>query len=122
MFYRPRHTNETYICLVLKTKNPQKITEYRPINLCHVLYKIISKVLANRLKKILPEVISESQSTFVPGRLITDNVLVAFESMHSIDQQRKGKEGLMAIKLNMSKAYGRVEWSYLEAIMRRMGF
>ena len=118
----PRHTNETYICLVLKTKNPQKITEYRPINLCHVLYKIISKVLANRLKKILPEVISESQSAFVPGRLITNNVLVAFETLHSIDQRRKGKERLMAIKLNMSKAYGRVEWSYLEAIMRRMGF
>ena len=56
----PRHGNETIICLIPKTKNPQKITEYLPINLCNVLYKIISKVLANKLKNILPEVISES--------------------------------------------------------------
>ena len=86
------------------------------------MYKIISKVLANRLKKILKEVIDESQSAFVPGRSITDNVLVAFEMMHCVDQKRKGKEALMAVKLDMSKAYDRVEWSYLEAIMRKMGF
>ena len=51
-----------------------------------------------------------------------DNVLVAFETMHCIDQRRKGKEGLMAIKLNMSKAYDRVEWAFLEVMMRRLGF
>ena len=118
----PPRANETYIYLVPKTKNPQKITEYHLISRCNVIYKIMSKVLANRLKKILPMVISEAQSAFVPGRLILDNVLVAFETMHTIDQRRKGKEGLMAIKLDMSKAYDRVEWSYLEAIMRRMGF
>ena len=118
----PSGINETYICLIPKVKSPQKITEYRPISLCNVIYKIISKVLANRLKSKLTEIIDESQSAFVPGRLNSDNVLVAFETMHSINQRRKGKEALMAVKLDMSKAYDRVEWSYLEAMMRRMGF
>jgi len=87
----PNGLNETYICLIPKVKCPQKITEFRPISLCNVIYKIVAKILANRLKKILPDVISESQSAFVPGRQITDNVIAAFETMHSIDQRRKGK-------------------------------
>ena len=58
----------------------------------------------------------------MPGRLITDNVMVAFETMHSIAKKRKGKEGLMAIKLDMSRAYDRVEWAYLESMMRKLGF
>lgn len=118
----PRSLNVTYICLIPKVKCPQKITKFSLISLCNVIYKIVSKVLANKLKKILPEVISEEQSTFIPRRQITDNVLVAFEIMHRIKQKRKGNEGWMVVKLNMSKAYGRVEWVYLEAIMRKMGF
>ena len=66
--------------------------------------------------------IDELQSTFVLGRLITDKVLVAFEMMHCIDQRKKGKKALMAIKLDTSKAYDRVEWVYLEAIMGRLDF
>lgn len=103
----PTCLNETYICLISKFNCPQKITEFRPISLCNVVYKIVSKVLANRLKKILPAMIYESQSAFVLGRQITDNVLVAFETMHCIDQRRKGKKGLMTIKLDMNKAYDR---------------
>lgn len=70
--------------------------------MCNLAYKIVSKVLINRWKKILPVVINESQSAFVLGRQITNNVLVAFDTMHCIDQQQKGKKGLMAIKLDMS--------------------
>lgn len=118
----PRGINHTYICLIPKTKNPQKITEYRPISVCNVLYKITSKVLANRLKKILHKVISEAQSAFVLGRQITDNLVVAFETMHSISKRKKGKEGLLANKLDMSKAYNRVEWGFLGSMIRKMGF
>lgn len=117
----PSGLNETYICLILKVRCPQKITEFKPISVCNVFYKIVAKVLANRLREILPEVISESQSAFVLRSQITDNVIAAFETMHNIDQRRKGKYGLMAIKLDMRKVYYRVEWAYLDVVMRRMG-
>ena len=90
-------------------KCSQKVTEFRPINLCNLLYKIMSKVLANRLKKILLEVISKAQSAFVPGRQITNNEFVAFEMMHYINMRKKGKKGIMTIKLDMSKVYDGVE-------------
>jgi hypothetical protein len=106
--------NVTHIALIHKKKNPSCITDYQPLSLYNVLYKLIVKVIANRLKKVL--------GTFIPRWLITDNVLVAFEALHTMDRKLKGREGFMALKLDMSKAYDRVEWNYLEAIMRRLGF
>jgi len=108
--------------LIPKVKNPEKIGDLRPISLCNVLYKLISKVLAYRLKKILPDIISPTQSAFVPGHLITDNVLLAYEFTHYLNTKRKGKEGVAAIKLDMSKAYDRLEWSFLRTMMSKMGF
>ena len=71
---------------------------------------------------MLPLLISENHSAFVSERLITDNVLVAFELMHYMDHKKGGKDGLMAVKLDMSKAYDRVEWDFIEKVMRMLGF
>ena len=105
-----------------KKKDPQLITEYRPINLGNVFSRIISKVLANRVKPILSMVISDSQSAFVLDRLITDNTFVAYEMIHRMRNRRRGKVRHMAIKLDVSKAYDREEWEFLEKIMLRLGF
>ena len=118
----PLNFHETHIVLIPKVKSPTKVSEYRHISLSNVVYKLTSKVLPNRFKTLLPSLITKNQSSFPSERLITNNVLVAFEIMNTISQKKSGKTGSMALKLDMSKAFDRVEWSCLEQIMRKMGF
>ncbi|KAL6185445.1 hypothetical protein ACLB2K_041578 [Fragaria x ananassa] len=115
--------NHTLIALIPKIPAPKKVTEYRPISLCNVIYKLISKAFANRLKVILPNVIADYQSVFVPGLLIHDNVIAAFETMYNL-KRRGGKKSRQkaAIKLDMIKAYDRVEWEFWKGMMLAMGF
>ena len=110
--YLPEHLNHTFISLIPKKKNPEYASDFRPISLCNVVFKIFSKVLINRLKCILPKIITETQSAFTKSYLISDNILVAFESLHSM-QKHIRKNSFMAIKIDMSKAYDRMEWPYL---------
>ncbi|CAL5398420.1 unnamed protein product [Camellia sinensis] len=114
--------NDTFLVLIPKVKTPKRMSQFRPISLCNVVYKIVSKVLANRMRKILPEIISINQSAFVAGRVISDNVLASFEIFHFLKNKRHGKEGHFVLKLDMSKAYDRVEWRFLPGVMERMGF
>ena len=114
--------NHTNLILIPKKKYPNDPTDYRPISLCNVVYKLVAKVLANRLKEFLPRVIDASQSAFVKGRMIFDNIMVAHELMHTMKNKRTGYTGVLAAKLDMAKAYDKVEWGFLEGIMKQMGF
>ncbi|KAL9667168.1 hypothetical protein QQ045_001517 [Rhodiola kirilowii] len=114
--------NKTLITLVPKKKDPERMEDYRTISLCNVIVKLVNKVLANRLKQILPAIISESQSAFVPGRLISDNISAAHELFHFIKTRNRQKGGFFILKLDMSKAYDRVEWDFLEAMLLKLGF
>ncbi|KAK3200122.1 hypothetical protein Dsin_023537 [Dipteronia sinensis] len=108
-----KEMNNTVISLIPKIKNPIRISDYRPISLCNVIYKIIvvddiAKAITNRFRHALGGIISETQCAFIPGRLISDNTIVGFECLHRL-KRRKRKKVSMAIKLDMSKAYDRVE-------------
>lgn len=113
--------NHTYICLVPKVESPTQVKDFRPISLCNIAYKLISKILADRLKPWLSILISEFQSAFIPGRFITDNIIITHELLHSLHTKRI-KTPFMALQLDIAKAFDKVEWNYLEAILKRLGF
>ncbi|KAL5832235.1 hypothetical protein ACOSQ4_017589 [Xanthoceras sorbifolium] len=114
--------NATLIALIPKIKDPQRVSDFRPISLCNVIYKIVAKALVNRFRLVLNDVISDNQSALIPGRLIMDNAILGFECLHALKRRKKGASGYLALKLDMSKAYDRVEWSFVEMMLRALGF
>lgn len=113
--------NHSFIVLLPKVEHPSCIEQYRPISLCKVAYKVISKVLSNRLKVVISKLISPYQAAFVPGRVIQENIILGQELLHSMKAKR-GRKGLAALKLDMAKAYDRMEWGFLIQVMRCFGF
>ena len=97
----PKPFSILFITLIPKVKDPTYVSKFRPISLSNVLYRIFAKVLTNRLQAIMPNLISEHQSAFLFDRLISDNILVAFETLHYMRNHNKGKSGFMALKLDI---------------------
>jgi len=115
----PFGLNDTFITLIPKVPSPQNATQFRPIGLCNVIYKVISKCIVNKLKEVLPDLISPVQSSFVPGRQITDNVILMQEAIHSM-RCKRGNTGWMAIKLDLEKAYDRLRWEFIQDTLSRI--
>lgn len=114
--------NETMLVLIPKSKNPKQVVDLRSISLCNVCYKIISKVLVNRMKRILHLIISPNQSVFIPKRYITDNAILGYECIRWLRNKHSGKIAWACLKLDISKAYDQVEWYFLRGVMIQMGF
>lgn len=116
----PSEINKTLIVLIPKVKKPSNASEFRTTSLCSFLYKIISKTLANRLKIILSNIVVEFQNAFVPNCMITNNALIAFECFDFMKNKFVGRNGSVALKLDMSKAYDDIEWQFLNQVLIQM--
>ena len=112
-------TNSAFLTLIPKEKGANSFSRFQPISLCNLSYKIITKIIANRLKKFLPRVIPENQGGFIKGRKIQDNILLVQEAIHSSFQN---KEEGMVIKLDLANAFDRVRHDFLFLVMKKLGF
>jgi len=111
--------NTSFISLIPKQDNALTSDKYRPIALCNVVYKIISKVVANRLKPLLPTLVFVEQSGYVEGRQILNNIIQAHEVVHSLVSNRKAG---MIMQLDLAKAYDKLNWTNIRKVLIAFGF
>ncbi|CAL1407231.1 unnamed protein product [Linum trigynum] len=104
--------NQATLVLIPKVMSPSLIQHFRPISICNVGYKLITKCLAYRIKPLMPKLVHETQTSFVPGRHITDNVCILQEVVHSM-RAKMGRTGWMIFKIDLAKAYDRIRWSFV---------
>ncbi len=113
--------NHTYITLIPKKLGACNFNHFRPISLCNFYYKIISKIMVNRLRPLLAKLIDPTQAAFVLHRWIAENVVLAQEIVHSFKKSKK-KKGYMGLKLDFHKAYDCLEWNFIPAVLRASSF
>ena len=113
--------NRTNICLIPKSSKASTVNQFRPISLCNVAYKIISKILAYRIRPLLDQIISPNQTAFIQGRGIAENTILAQEIVHQF-KKKKGKGSLMMLKIDIAKAFDKVEWSFLLQVLKLLIF
>ncbi|KAJ4969222.1 hypothetical protein NE237_015923 [Protea cynaroides] len=118
--FMPRCANSTFLCLIPKCNIPSKFSDFRPIALCNVIYKIIAKITASRIQMGLDKVISANQSAFITNRSISDNILICHEIVRAMD--RKGSSPMAVLKIDLNKAYDSLDRGYLIHVMKLMGF
>lgn len=117
--FLPRGVNATILTLIQKHGDAKEIKDYRPISCCNILFKVISKILVNRLKVLLPELIEPNQCAFVKGRLLLENVLLATELVKDCHKQSIQHRSIL--KLDISKAFDSVKWSFIMNTLSAMG-
>ena len=113
--------NQSFITLIPKKQGACSFNHFRPISLHNVCYKIISKILVNRIRPLLSKLIDPAQVAFVPNRWISENVVIAQEVVHSFKHMKK-KQGYLGVKLDFNKAYDQMEWCLLEKVLKAFRF
>ncbi|KAL5558341.1 hypothetical protein UlMin_034552 [Ulmus minor] len=113
--------NDSNIVLIPKKPNPTRPNHFRPITVCNVAYRVVTKILANKLKPLLDRIVCPTQNAFVPSRSIHDNYVLIQEVIHSM-KKKKGTLGWMALKIDLEKAYDRVSWQFIKKVLTTFGF
>lgn len=106
--------NSTFIALIPEEESTITLDKFRPIALCNIIYKVISKVIANKLKPLLPLLISPEQSGYIEGRQILDGIILTHEIIHSL---KISKQAGMILKIDLSKAFDKLSWTYIQKML-----
>lgn len=112
----PEFLNRTNMALIPKIAGPETLGSYRPISLCNTVYKLVTKIIVARLRPHLDKLVSPMQSAFISGRKGVDNAIVVQELIHTISS-KKGRVGFLAIKVDLEKAYDKIEWSFIREVL-----
>lgn len=117
----PVHLNRSLITLIPKIDNPENITQFRPITLCNVSYKIVTKIIVQRLRCVLDKIVGPFQASFMLGRHTKDNIIITQEVIYTL-MNKKGKKGGLVLKIDLEKAYDWIDWDFLEKVLYSFNF